>query len=435
MKSILEFILKILAKAVLRKYKPQVVGITGSVGKTSAKEAIYAVLKTKYKVRRGMGNLNNSLGVPLTILSGYYEDYKEVSPWFFWPKVVLGSLSLLFTKADYPEILILELGADHPGDIGYLVKMVKPFIGVVTEIGDIPVHVEFYSGPKHLAEEKSRLISSLPSNGFAILNTDDDLVLDMKNQSRAKVMTYGFGRSADMIISDLNYNQTANLVDTEMTFKISYAGSFVPFRLHAFGKSQAYATVAAASVGVSLGMNLVEVAQAMKEFKPPIGRLNLIRGIKNTVILDDTYNASPSSMHLALDILGQLQAKRKVAILADMLELGEYTEEAHRSTGNLAAESADVLICVGSRAMFIADSAGNQLAPSVVEGMSKENILRFSNVGEALKQIDGLIKEGDLVLVKGSQSMRMEKLVESIMAEPEKAGELLVRQGKNWKKQ
>ena len=424
--KILTKILSVLAKLTLRKYHPKVIGITGSVGKTSAKEAIYTILKTKYKVRRGMGNLNNPLGVPLTILGDYYEDYKEMNPWFFWPKVILGSLSLLFIKVDYPQILVLELGADHPDDIGYLVKMVKPFIGVITEIGDIPVHVEFYSGPKHLAEEKSRLISELPSNGFAILNTDDDLVLDMKNQSRAKVMTYGFGRSADMMVSDLNYNHLENIMDMEMTFKISYAGSFVPFRLHAFGKSQAYATAAAALVGISLGMNLVEISEAMKEYKSPFGRLNSIKGIKNTVILDDTYNASPSSMHLALDILREFNAKRKVAILADMLELGEYTEEAHRSMGNLAAESVDVLVCVGSRAMFIADSAGNQ--------MPQENILRFSNVDEALRQIDGLIKEGDLILVKGSQSMRMEKLVESIMAEPEKAGELLVRQGKNWKK-
>ena len=171
-------------------------------------------------------------------------------------------------------------------------------------------------------------------------------------------------------------------------------------------------------------MNLVDISEALSEYHGPRGRLKIIKGIKNSLIIDDTYNASPLSTHLALETLKDLSGMRKIAVLGDMLELGKYSIKAHQDVGNLAGSFVDLLICFGSRSKFIADSAFNQ--------MPKENIHSFDTSDEAKLKVKELTREGDLILVKGSQGMRMEKIVEEIMAEPENKKELLVRQGKKW---
>ena len=171
---------------------------------------------------------------------------------------------------------------------------------------------------------------------------------------------------------------------------------------------------------------MVDISERLGGYRGPKGRLKILKGIKSSTIIDDTYNASPASMHLALETLQQVLPGpvRRVAILGDMLELGEYTELAHRAVGDFAGSFVDVLVCVGLRSKFIADSAANQ--------MPKDNIFHFNTSIEVLSKIDSLIKESDLVLVKGSQGIRMEKIVEEIMAEPERKKELLVRQGQKW---
>ena len=187
-------------------------------------------------------------------------------------------------------------------------------------------------------------------------------------------------------------------------------------------------------------MNLVQISEALSGYKGPKGRLKILKGIKNSVIIDDTYNASPASTHLAIETLGKLSRpassagapERRIAVLGDMLELGRYTIEAHEEAGNFLKSDFDILVTVGSRAKFIAESAANQLAPSVVEGMPQQRIYKFETSDEAKAKVKELIKEGDLILVKGSQGMRMEKIVEEIMAEPNKKKELLVRQSKKW---
>ena len=204
------------------------------------------------------------------------------------------------------------------------------------------------------------------------------------------------------------------------------------------GKSQSYAAAAAAAVGAILGINLVDISEALSEYHGPKGRLKILKGIKNSTIIDDTYNASPLSTHLALETLRDLPATRKVAILGDMLELGKYSIQAHQEIGNMAGSIVDLLICVGARAKFIADSATQGVNEwssrrmTAFNQMSRENIYRLDTSDEAKLKVKELIKEGDLILVKGSQGMRMEKVVEEIMAEPDKKRELLVRQGKKW---
>ena len=428
MKRLLQFILTALAKAYVWRYKPAIIAVTGNVGKTSTKEAIKAVLGKIKKIRSGAGNLNNELGVPLTILGNWSEQYYESggTPWFWFKVLALGAGRLIF-DGSCPEILLLEFGADRPKDIKRLTAKFKPHIGVVTTVGEVPVHVEYFSGPEAVAKEKAKLQEPLLSSDFAVLNHDDAAVLDMKNKTKARVTTFGFTDGATVRISNFDFRTDEAGRPAGTTFKLNYGESFVPVKLEdALGKSQAWAAAAAAAVGLIFGMNLVTISDALQLYRAPKGRLKLLKGIKNSLLIDDTYNASPASMHIALETLKMLPLNtgRRIAVLGDMLELGRYSLDAHREIGNLVGSFADKLVCVGAKARFMADSAANQ--------MSGENIFVFDASGQAKNKVKEILTEGDLVLIKGSQGIRMEKIVEEIMAEPERKGELLVRQNKKW---
>lgn len=420
---ILKLLLRWLSVLTIWRYKPGIIGITGNVGKTSTKSAVLAVLGYDRKVRASGKSFNNELGLPLTIL-GNWESTEGL---FFWPKVlVYGLFQVLVKNPAYPQILVLEYGVDRPGDMAYLLRIARPQIGIVTALGDIPVHVEFFAGPEAVKKEEVKLINVLPTTGFAILNADDLKVMEMREQSRAHPVTFGFKVGAEMRITGF-----ANRLDRDfkgIIFKLTYGGSTVPVRLNdVLGRTHAYAAAAAASLGLIYGMNLVKIAEALFYYKPPAGRLRLIRGIKDSFIIDDTYNSSPLAAHEALDTLQLLKAKRKIAVLGDMLELGKYTMEAHEELGWLIPKSADLLMTVGSRAKFIAERAAKS-------GFSKKKIMSFMNVGEAGLELQRIMKKGDLILVKGSQAVRMEKIVKEVMAEPAKASELLARQSRVWLK-
>lgn len=428
--KILKLILKKLSQLMVRRFKPQVIAITGSVGKTSVKEAVYAVLshltgsegETYRRIRKSEGNLNNELGMPLTIIGEWKKEElklvgrdeppgeKKIKKSIFWLKVILIALGriLFMRKSDYPKLLILEYAADRPGDIKYLSEIAMPYIGIVTAVGEIPVHVEFFSGPEAVIREKSRLIESLPANGFAILNFDSEIVMRMKERTRARVVTFGFSDGADIKISNLE-NRSENDKPLGISFKLEYGGSFVPVVLrNSFGKAQAYAAAVAACVGLIYDLNLVEIAETLlNNYSPAKGRMNLLEGIKGAYIIDDTYNASPLSMQEAFETLRDLTAKRKIAVLGDMLELGKYSIEAHESIGRLVVGIADILIAVGPRAKFIAESAKTA-------GMDKHKVLSFDTAGEAGIAVKDLMKTGDLVLIKASRAVGLDKIVEEV---------------------
>ncbi|MCX8016100.1 MAG: UDP-N-acetylmuramoyl-tripeptide--D-alanyl-D-alanine ligase [Patescibacteria group bacterium] len=406
--NLLKRILRYLAILTLKKYKPFVIGITGSAGKTSTKEAIFTVLSQEKNVRRSRGNFNNEIGVPLTVI----KDYEKITGILFWPKVLLFALKqLIFINKNYPEILILELAADKPGDIQYLINIVKPKIGIITAIGEVPVHVENYSGPQAVAKEKSKLTENLSASGFAILNRDDAIVWGLKNKTRAQILSFGFNEEADIQILGLEYKLDEEGMPEGMSFKIQYGNILVPFRLYdTIGKPQIYAVAAAAAVGIAMGINLVKISESIEKYRPIIHRMNIIRGIKNTIILDDCYNASPLSMKSALETLKEIPAKRKVAILGDMLELGDYTIEAHEKIGKEVVGIADALICVGTAAKLIAESA-------IKHGFDKNNIVIFNTSEAARKMIRKEIKAGDLILVKASRAIKLDEVVEELKSE------------------
>ncbi|MBU2563993.1 UDP-N-acetylmuramoyl-tripeptide--D-alanyl-D-alanine ligase [Patescibacteria group bacterium] len=415
MRKILEKILKILSKLVLKKYKPVIIAITGSVGKTSTKEAIFHVLKThfgEHRVRKNIHNYNNEIGAPLTIF-GLETGGKSILKWLLR---FLKIFYMLIDRINYPDFLILEMGADRPGDIKYLVDFIHPKVGVITAMGDIPVHVEFFKSPEAVAKEKRNLVSCLEKDETAILNYDDKRVKNMSKDLKSKILFFGLNEQAD--IKATNYSLNEN----ELNFKLEFDGKSVPGKLiDVLGTQHLYSALAATAVGIVFNMNLIEIVEALKQFRPLSGRMRLIKGIKNSLIVDDSYNAALLSMQAALDSL-KIFNRRKIVVLGDMLEIGDYSLEAHKLIGKKANEIADVVFCIGARAKFIAKEIKNK------------PVFEFDTSDQARLAIQDEIKENDVILFKGSQGIRLEKIIKEVMAEPNKAKELLARQDKAWLK-
>lgn len=416
--------MRFLARAILRKYQPDIIGVTGSIGKTSAKEAIYTVLSHKFNVRKNIKNFNNEIGLPLTII-GTGSGGRSICGWF---RVVARATWLLINKnKKYPKILVLEMGVDRVGDMKYLTSLAPCRVGVVTNVG--PVHLEYFKTIEKIAKEKSVIVSHLDKNGWALLNADNEQVLAMKNATKARVLTYGLSAEAEVRALEVNVSQTGEKNIAGLSFKIAYQGSTVPVLLpDVLGEHLIYAALAGVAAGIIYGINLIDISQALRNFVSPKGRMRLVPGVRGSIIIDDTYNASPESTIAAIRALGQLEAKgKKYAVLGDMLELGEYAESGHRKVGEALVENdIDVLIAVGGQAIFIGDQAEKL-------GLVRKNIFNLANSIEAGDWLMERLAEGDVVLVKGSQGMRMEKTVKVIMAEPEKAKDLLVRQDKPWR--
>ncbi len=416
-------ILRILAKLTIRRYKPSIIGVTGNVGKTSAKAAIYAALSSDRNVRASSKNFNNELGLPLNILG----DWDKTGGIFFWLKVILfAKWQLIFKNKKYPEILVLEYGVDKPDDMKYLLDIARPQIGVVTAVGNVPVHVEFFSSPEGVAKEKAKLVVQLPATGFAILNADDPKVLAMAAETRGRAITYGFSEKADVRIIGFSNRLDIKTGKAGISFKLNYNGNIVLIKMDGIlGKTAAYASAVGAAVGLIFGINLAKIAENLTKMETPAGRLRVMPGMKNSVIIDDTYNASPLAMREALEIFKNLKAKRKIAVLGDMLEIGKYTMEAHEEIGAFAAKEVDMLLAVGLRGKFIAEGA-------LKNKMPKSAVFMFDDIHEAGHLLQEKLKAGDVVLLKASQGVRMEKVVKEIMAEPLRSKELLVRQNKEW---
>lgn len=426
MRKILQAKLRILAKLILKKYQPLVIGITGSLGKTSAKEAIFSVLKGRESVAMSHKNYNNEIGLPLTII-GTESAGRSLSGWMgiFFKAIGL----ILFKDKKYPQVLILEMGVDHPGDMAYLTAIAPPNIGIVTAISYS--HLEYFGSIVNIKKEKQVLIENLDNKGLAILNYDNEAAREMAGASKAKVLTYGLKVGADLQAQDIVYNFTKDGYELSgLNFKLNYQGSIVPvFMDNVMSETVLYAALAAAAVGLYFKMNLVEIATALKDFSLPPGRMNVLPGIKHTFIIDDTYNSSPEAALSALDILSRIKidpAASKYAVLGDMLEIGHYTVEGHRLLGEkVMAGGIDYLVAVGEKSRDAARAA-------LEAGMSEDNVFHFPNALEAGAFLQDRLKAGDIILVKGSQGMRMEKAVREIMAEPDQAAELLVRQGAEW---
>lgn len=399
LKKVYQLMLKSFAARYLARNKFDIVAITGSVGKTSTKDAIYQVLSSKFKISKNQGNYNNEIGVPLSAL-----DLKVGGFPFGWAKnVSLGFLKTIFFKNNFDK-LILEIGSDHPGDIKYLTSFIKPNIAVVTRVACS--HLEFFCSLENVAKEKGALVESLDSNGWAILNYDDPNVRKMKNRiprlrsGQAKTLFFGLDKTADLYADEIRVDING------LDFNLHYKKESKKVHLNIIGKHLIYSILAGVAVGLVYNIKLEDCIKAIKNFQTEKGRLNLLKGIKNSIIINDTYNANPESMKAAIQTLNDLAGKkRKIAVVGDMLELGEGSHEFHREIGKQLINKVDLVFAIGTHSKFIFEEAGKEI---------KIKAFWFPDSQSAIKSVKENIKNGDIILVKGSRGMKMEKIVEAI---------------------
>ncbi len=355
-----------------RQHMVRVIGVTGSVGKTTTKELIASVLSRRFRTLKSYGNYNNEIGLPLTLLHLGPEH----------------------------ERVVLEMGMYALGEIAQLAEIALPAVGVVTCVE--PVHLERLGTIERIAQAKAELVEALPPDGVAVLNYDDERVRAMKDRTRARVFYYGLDPRADLWADEI---QSEGL--SGVRFRIHYGRETIHTRIPLLGRHSVHTALAAAAVGLLDGLSWGEITAGLKDTSAQV-RLMAVRGVKDTTILDDTYNASPPSTLAALSVLGELPGRR-IAVLGDMLELGPYEEEGHRKVGRKVVEVASILITVGPRARIIAQEA-------LACGMSPDKVHSFESREEAVNLLMEILEPGDVILVKGSRAMKMEEIVKAIMA-------------------
>lgn len=432
-RKILKYILKFLAKIILWRYRPEIIGVTGTAGKSSSKEAIYSVISNNFLTAKSVLNLNTDVGLPLTIIRGV--DAKRNI--LLWIKNFLKALLLIIIKdKNYPKILVLEMSEDKPKMIQYLTDLAQPKIGVLTWIGETPVHVTNFKDTAELIEELEYLIKSLPENGQAVLNIDCPLILKLRDKIKINHITYGFHELADLQITNYKIifkndrdRDTKSFQDIASFCHLNYKGSYLPISIKGvFGKPQIYALSAAASVGLCLGLNLVEIVKQLEKYQLLPGRTSFIQGINNSWILDDSYNANPDSVKAALETFQDIylainqddqSKKRKIVILGEMRELGKYSDSAHKEIGELVLETADIFIGIGEKmklAVEVAENKKNNL----------QQVYYFSDSWQAAKEIKSLIEDEDLILIKGSRGIHTEQITKTLMLNPQEAEQKLI---------
>lgn len=420
MKNLVIRALRFFAHRQLTQFHPTIIAVTGSVGKTSTKQAIAVALSSTYTVRSSQKNYNNEFGVPLAILG---EKSPGKNAWG-WVKLFVRQWNV----KTFPTHVVLEYGADRPGDIQASCNIAQPHVAVLTAIS--PVHVVNYPNFGALAEEKATLGDNVGEDGVVLLNADDQTLHFMRDRFSAPTETYGkSGKHA--AITDVYVKIDDALITTKAAIDIEGTVANIQLK-NCLGDSSVYACAAALLVAKHCDIPLEKAAKALSEsFTAAPGRLCPIAGIKGAIILDDTYNAAPASTLAALDAVMIFATKRpdmrRVVALGKMAELGQYSEAEHIAVGRRVAEVADIFVAVGAEMHEAA-------AEAMRMGMKFTAVVCVQNAEEAGRWLDANIHPGDIVLVKGSQSARMEKAVKDIMAEPLRAEELLVRQEAAWLK-
>ncbi|KND50988.1 MAG: UDP-N-acetylmuramoyl-tripeptide--D-alanyl-D-alanine ligase [Parcubacteria bacterium C7867-007] len=424
LRSIFASVLGWLAAGIVRKYKPKIVMVTGSVGKTSTKDAVAAALSGIYLVRKSDKSYNSEFGVPLTIVG-------VDSPWAnpgAWLKVFGEAFALRFFPSHYPNMLVLEVGADRPGDLAKIMKIALPDAVVVTKLPEVPVHVEAYPTPAAVREEEFYPAYALDEGMPLIMNAEDEYAIAMSARLTARTMTFGVSEHADVRITQPKVHvEDGNIVGMEALLHIGSEEHLltVPGTV---GQPALYAPAAAIATAIALGLTVPEALKGLTSYAPPPGRARILNGKNGSTLIDDSYNASPAATVEALASLNLVAGERKlrrIAVLGDMLELGRYSFEEHERIGTLAARQTDLLVTIGVRARGIA-------AAALEAGMPETSIQQFSTSEEAAPMLAELIGKGDVVLIKGSQSIRTERITEALLSTSEDQ-EHLVRQSKQWK--
>ncbi|MBM3144308.1 MAG: UDP-N-acetylmuramoyl-tripeptide--D-alanyl-D-alanine ligase [Chloroflexi bacterium] len=357
-----------------RQLDIRVIGITGSVGKSTTKELIASVLDQRYSTLKNPGNMNNEIGLPLTLLR----------------------------LSDGHRRAVLEMGFYVPGEIAFLCDLAQPHIGVITNIGT--VHAERAGSQEAIARGKAELVEALPPapEGVAILNYDDPLVKAMAEKTQARVFYYGLDPQADVWA-----DQVEGLGLDGIRFRLHHRGEILHLRAPLIGRHSVHTVLRAVAVGLNDGLTWEEIISGLRSGHTQL-RLVAVRAESGALLLDDTYNASPQSSIAALNLLDEMEG-RKVAVLGDMLELGPYEKEGHWKVGLRAAEVADVIVTVGERSRHIAAAARQA-------GFPNQELVEFENSDQAIEYLCDRLLGDDVVLVKGSRGMRMDRIVATLEA-------------------
>ncbi len=359
------------AQAWREKFNPRTIGITGSVGKTSTKELIHAVLEQKYKTLKSPGNKNSIIGLPPVLL--------ELRP--------------------EHERAVFEMSMYVQGEIARLCELAPPSVAVYTIIG--PVHLERAGSMEAIVAAKRELVEALPSDGIAILNKDDERVMSMADHTDATIFTYGLEQTADLWASDID-----SMGLHGMKFTLNHNGESMRVTVPLIGRHSVHTALRATAVGLVEGLRWEEIITGLQATTSAQLRLVAAPGPKGSVIIDDTYNSSPDSALAALNLLADLNG-RHVAVLGDMLELGFMEEESHRRVGRRAADIAEELVVVGQRGRWIGEEALNL-------GMNPTRVHICEDTQSAATLLEELIEADDFVLIKGSLGMRMDRIVTAL---------------------
>jgi UDP-N-acetylmuramoyl-tripeptide--D-alanyl-D-alanine ligase len=363
------------AAAYRRQLGARVIGVTGSSGKTSTKELIASVLRVRFKTKATEGNLNNHIGVPLTLMRLEEDD----------------------------QFGVVEMGMNHPGEIATQAHMALPQIGVISSIG--PAHIEFFRDQAAIAEEKAELIAALPTDGLAVLNSDDEWSRRIAHRTRARLAWVGSGPESTWWAEDLQ------MATDHLSFRLRHNGSSARVRLPVVNRVMVSNALLAAAVGRECGLTMDEIARGLESVKLPGARMQVLK-LGESWIINDAYNANPDSMKAALTALREFpHATRRLAVLGTMGELGVHATELHFITGEYAAkQGVEFLIAVGPQAEAYARGA-------IAGGMTHQQVVSALDAGEAAAALKPMLREGDAVLVKGSHFMGLERLVTALTEE------------------
>lgn len=425
---------RVLAQIQLTKFSPLIIGITGSAGKTSTLQACEAVLADHFKLKVSH-KANSETGIPLNILNLHPHDYSKSD----WLRMVCMAPVQLLRNWNSFEIYLVEMGIDGPSEpknMSYLLKIIKPKVGIFLNAG--PTHAEPFDHlitekdplkrraqlTKLIAFEKGKLITALPSSGFALLNADDSEVIPFQDKTKAQVLTFGKKSTADIRVTDFQYKNKK----TELSISYQTSTTALVFNHYLLPELYTHTLAAAIGCGISQGLTLDECKESLeKNFKLPPGRASLIEGIHDSLIIDSTYNSSTVPLLDMLELLKNIDGKRKIALLGDMRELGNVTETEHQTVAKKAAAVCDQVFLVGP---FM-----QKYAVPVIQSTTTP-VRWFPTAHSAAEHIKTILQKDDVLLVKASQNtLLLESAVELLMAHQEAASTLLCRRGPYWDKQ
>lgn len=419
-------LLRFYCKTALARTKPFIIAITGSIGKTTTKETLGKVLVDAFSEDQVLvpnKSYNTEIGVPLTVLGlNVPNNINSILGWLYI--IVIGFFRGVVVPKKH-NYAVLEIGADKPGDIQYLTEFIKPNVAIVTAVA--PVHLEEFKTVEAVAAEKFKLVEALNEQGIAILNGDDAFVWQMGKETKSKVIYFGEKAQNDYKIKEIESD-----IENGLRFVVSHQNNETEFKMPGFlAPHFGMSAMPAIILGEMLGIGEEQIKKSLILQKASPGRFSKIEGINSTIILDDSYNASPKSVLAGLEYVKNLNFEsRTILVLGNMNELGEGSRRYHEEVGEYVFKN----FSKNARLITVGENAKSYIAGKALKlGFNRKNVNSFMTAKDAGLFLKKNLEKGSLVYFKGSQNkVRLEKAVKMVMAEPERAGELLCRQGREW---